>query len=144
MSRTAPVTVVATEDYDLRLRVSEREPVAYLGEPLTSCRVHQGSLSANERFRRGSTKFTLRSRATRHPTRPASRPRTPPSSRTQEPASGAFRPVSRPPDAPLPQHDPPDVTAPFPPLLRGTLVDVDDPAARRRRTAPRLLRRRRR
>lgn len=64
MSRTAPVTVVATEDYDLRLRVSEREPGAYLGEPLTSCRVHQGSLSANERFRRGSTKFTLRSRAT--------------------------------------------------------------------------------
>lgn len=45
--------LVATEDFDLWLRMSQREPIAYLDEPLTFYRVHAGSLSANERFVRG-------------------------------------------------------------------------------------------
>jgi hypothetical protein len=88
----------------------------------------------------GDRKFKLRSQTTWNPPRSSCRPRTSQSRRSQEPAWGSFRPVARPPDAPLPRHDLPEVTAPFPPLLRGTLVDVDDPASRRRRTAPRLLR----
>ncbi len=45
--------LVATEDYDLWLRLSNREPISYLPEPLTFYRVHAGSLSANPRFLRG-------------------------------------------------------------------------------------------
>lgn len=45
--------LIATEDFDLWLRMSHREPLAYLGEPLTFYRVHTGSLSANARFVRG-------------------------------------------------------------------------------------------
>jgi glycosyltransferase involved in cell wall biosynthesis len=52
--------LIATEDFDLWLRMSEREPLAYLGEPLTFYRVHQGSLSANERFLRGIDRILAR------------------------------------------------------------------------------------
>jgi len=44
---------VATEDYDLWLRLAQREPIAYLAEPLTFYRTHPGSLSNNTRFMRG-------------------------------------------------------------------------------------------
>jgi glycosyltransferase involved in cell wall biosynthesis len=46
-------TLIATEDYDLWLRLSRREPIAYFAEPLTFYRVHDSSLSANARFLRG-------------------------------------------------------------------------------------------
>lgn len=52
--------LIATEDFDLWLRMSEREPLAYLHEPLTFYRVHQGSLSANERFLRGLDRILAR------------------------------------------------------------------------------------
>jgi glycosyltransferase involved in cell wall biosynthesis len=45
--------LIATEDFDLWLRMSTREPIAYLDEPLTFYRVHPGGLSANARFVRG-------------------------------------------------------------------------------------------
>lgn len=45
--------LVATEDFDLWLRMAKREPFAYLPQPLTFYRVHAGSLSANSRFLRG-------------------------------------------------------------------------------------------
>ncbi|MFY9345872.1 MAG: glycosyltransferase family A protein [Planctomycetota bacterium] len=45
--------LVATEDFDLWLRLAQREPIAYAPEPLTFYRVHVGSLSANTRFVRG-------------------------------------------------------------------------------------------
>jgi glycosyltransferase involved in cell wall biosynthesis len=45
--------LVATEDFDLWLRLARREPIAYLPDPLTFYRVHTGSLSTNERFLRG-------------------------------------------------------------------------------------------
>lgn len=45
--------LVATEDYDLWLRLSRHEPLAYLAEPLAFYRSHAGSLSANSRFVRG-------------------------------------------------------------------------------------------
>lgn len=45
--------LVASEDYDLWLRLAAREPIAYLAEPLTFYRVTTGSLSANSRFLRG-------------------------------------------------------------------------------------------
>lgn len=45
--------LVATEDYDLWLRMSSREPVSYLPEPLTFYRVHPGSLGTNTRFLTG-------------------------------------------------------------------------------------------
>jgi glycosyltransferase involved in cell wall biosynthesis len=45
--------LVATEDYDLWLRLSRKEPIAYLSEPLAFYRVHENSLSANARFLRG-------------------------------------------------------------------------------------------
>ncbi|MBL8724826.1 MAG: glycosyltransferase family 2 protein [Planctomycetes bacterium] len=45
--------LLASEDYDLWLRLAAREPIAYLAEPLSFYRVHQGSLSANTRFLRG-------------------------------------------------------------------------------------------
>lgn len=46
--------LVATEDFDLWLRMSQREPIAYLPQPMTFYRVHSGSLSANGRFLRGT------------------------------------------------------------------------------------------
>jgi glycosyltransferase involved in cell wall biosynthesis len=45
--------LIATEDFDLWLRMSSVEPIAYLDEPLSFYRVHAGSLSANARFVRG-------------------------------------------------------------------------------------------
>lgn len=45
--------LIATEDYDLWLRLARREPIAYLAEPLAFYRVHPHSLSANTRFLRG-------------------------------------------------------------------------------------------
>ncbi len=45
--------LIATEDFDLWLRMSQAEPIAYVNEPLTFYRVHAGSLSANTRFLRG-------------------------------------------------------------------------------------------
>lgn len=45
--------LVATEDYDLWIRLAQREPIAYLHEPLTFYRSHPGSLGANSRFLRG-------------------------------------------------------------------------------------------
>jgi glycosyltransferase involved in cell wall biosynthesis len=45
--------LIATEDFDLWLRMAEREPIAYLPQPMTFYRVHAGSLSANSRFMRG-------------------------------------------------------------------------------------------
>ncbi len=45
--------LVATEDYDLWLRMANREPLSYLPEPLTFYRAHTGSLSGNARFLRG-------------------------------------------------------------------------------------------
>ncbi|MBX3464627.1 MAG: glycosyltransferase [Planctomycetes bacterium] len=49
--------LIATEDYDLWLRLSVREPIAYLAEPLTFYRVHAGGLSANSRFLVGVDKI---------------------------------------------------------------------------------------
>jgi len=57
--------LIATEDFDLWLRMSEREPLAYLGEPLTFYRAHQGSLSNNDRFVRGIDRILARV-ATQH------------------------------------------------------------------------------
>jgi glycosyltransferase involved in cell wall biosynthesis len=45
--------LIATEDFDLWLRLSQEEPIAYLAQPMTFYRVHPGSLSANTRFLRG-------------------------------------------------------------------------------------------
>ncbi len=45
--------LVATEDFDLWLRLAEHEPIAYHSQPLTFYRLHAGSLSANTRFVRG-------------------------------------------------------------------------------------------
>lgn len=45
--------LVATEDYDLWLRMAANEPIAYSPRPMTFYRVHDGSLSANGRFLRG-------------------------------------------------------------------------------------------
>lgn len=45
--------LVATEDYDLWLRLARHGPLAYLDAPLTYYRLHAGSLSANRRFLHG-------------------------------------------------------------------------------------------
>jgi len=45
--------LIATEDYDLWLRMSQREPLSYIAEPSIFYRVHTGSLSANTRFLHG-------------------------------------------------------------------------------------------
>ncbi len=46
-------TLIATEDYDLWLRLAREQPLAYLAEPLACYRRHGVSLSANTRFLRG-------------------------------------------------------------------------------------------
>jgi glycosyltransferase involved in cell wall biosynthesis len=45
--------LIATEDFDLWLRLSQVEPIAYLDLPLTFYRVHPASLSNNLRFLKG-------------------------------------------------------------------------------------------
>lgn len=45
--------LIASEDFDLWLRLAQREPIAYLPLPLTFYRQHVGNLSANTRFLRG-------------------------------------------------------------------------------------------
>lgn len=45
--------LIATEDYDLWLRLAREKPLAYLAEPLAGYRRHGVSLSANTRFLRG-------------------------------------------------------------------------------------------
>ncbi len=52
--------LIATEDFDLWLRMAKREPIAYLPEPSTFYRVHQGSLTSNERFVRGIDRILTR------------------------------------------------------------------------------------
>ncbi|MFT4515286.1 MAG: glycosyltransferase involved in cell wall biosynthesis [Planctomycetota bacterium] len=45
--------LIATEDYDLWLRMAVKEPIAYASRPMTFYRVHAASLSANTGFLRG-------------------------------------------------------------------------------------------
>ncbi len=45
--------LVATEDYDLWLRMASNQPIQYSNQPLTFYRVHSASLSSNTRFLRG-------------------------------------------------------------------------------------------
>ena len=45
--------LIASEDYDLWLRLAAKEPIAYSSRPMTFYRLHDGSLSANVRFMRG-------------------------------------------------------------------------------------------
>jgi glycosyltransferase involved in cell wall biosynthesis len=52
--------LIATEDYDLWLRMASNEPIAYMSQPMTFYRVHAGSLSANTRFLRGIEHIMLR------------------------------------------------------------------------------------
>lgn len=52
--------LIATEDYDLWLRMAATEPVAYSPRPMTFYRVHAASLSANTRFMRGIEKILER------------------------------------------------------------------------------------
>jgi len=52
--------LIATEDYDLWLRLSAKEPIAYSSRPMTFYRVHAASLSANTRFLRGIEKIMAR------------------------------------------------------------------------------------
>ncbi len=61
--------LVATEDYDLWLRMASREPIAYLDEPLTFYRVHAGSLGANIRFLHGVDRI-MEKVAAAHPEQP--------------------------------------------------------------------------
>lgn len=52
--------LVATEDYDLWLRMASKQPIQYVSEPLTFYRVHPASLSSNTRFLRGIEKILER------------------------------------------------------------------------------------
>ncbi len=52
--------LVATEDYDLWLRLARREPIAYMSDPLAYYRVHAGSLTSNQRFMRGVDRIMAR------------------------------------------------------------------------------------
>jgi glycosyltransferase involved in cell wall biosynthesis len=52
--------LIATEDFDLWLRMAQQEPIAYLPEPSTFYRVHAGSLTSNERFVRGIDRILAR------------------------------------------------------------------------------------
>ena len=49
--------LVATEDYDLWLRLAARAPIRYLAEPLAYYRRHGQGLSANTRFLRGGDRI---------------------------------------------------------------------------------------
>lgn len=57
--------LIATEDYDLWLRLAQREPIVYLDEPLVHYRVHAGSLTSNERFLRGVDRIVAKIEGTR-------------------------------------------------------------------------------
>ena len=52
--------LIASEDYDLWLRLATKEPIAYSSRPMTFYRVHEGSLSANARFMRGLERILQR------------------------------------------------------------------------------------
>ncbi len=52
--------LIATEDYDLWLRLARREPIAYMPDPLAYYRVHAGSLTSNQRFMRGVDRIMAR------------------------------------------------------------------------------------
>lgn len=52
--------LIATEDYDLWLRMAVNEPISYTAQPMTFYRVHDGNLSANERFLHGVERIMLR------------------------------------------------------------------------------------
>ena len=52
--------LIATEDYDLWLRMAVKEPIAYSPRPMTFYRVHNASLSANTRFLRGVEAILMR------------------------------------------------------------------------------------
>lgn len=52
--------LVATEDYDLWLRMASKQPIQYVSEPLTFYRVHPASLSSNTHFLRGIEKILER------------------------------------------------------------------------------------
>lgn len=52
--------LVATEDYDLWLRMASKQPIQYSAQPLTFYRVHPDSLSSNTRFLRGIEKILER------------------------------------------------------------------------------------
>lgn len=49
--------LIASEDYDLWLRMANKEPIAYSSRPMTFYRMHEASLSANTRFMRGLEKI---------------------------------------------------------------------------------------
>ena len=57
--------LIATEDYDLWLRMAAREPIAYSNYPMSFYRVHSASLSGNERFMKGVDRILV-SVAERH------------------------------------------------------------------------------
>lgn len=61
--------LIATEDYDLWLRMASREPIAYSNHPMSFYRVHSASLSGNERFMNGVDRILV-SVAERHPGEP--------------------------------------------------------------------------
>ena len=58
--------LIATEDYDLWLRMAAREPIAYYNHPMSFYRVHSASLSGNERFMNGVDRILV-TVAERHP-----------------------------------------------------------------------------
>lgn len=45
--------LIDSEDYDLWLRLAQKEPIAYLTQPLTFCRTQAGCVAARARFLRG-------------------------------------------------------------------------------------------
>ncbi|MBL8730739.1 MAG: glycosyltransferase family 2 protein [Planctomycetes bacterium] len=45
--------LIASEDYDLWLRLAQKEPIAYLTQPLTFCRTHTASMTEKTLFLRG-------------------------------------------------------------------------------------------
>ena len=49
--------LIASEDYDLWLRMATKEPIAYSSRPMSFYRMHDASLSANTRFMRGLEKI---------------------------------------------------------------------------------------
>ena len=59
-------TLIATEDYDLWLRMSVREPISYVHHPMAFYREHSDSLSGNKRFMEGVDQILVNV-AARHP-----------------------------------------------------------------------------